>query len=107
MKAFYLACYTLEMCLLDSRLTTKYTASKLAAAALFMSKKMLRVSPSWPVQLVQKTPYNPPNLKACAKELVPLVTSHSQAVANPQLKSVKVKYQTPERMEVSAIHFHM
>lgn len=94
------------MCLLDSRLTSRYNPSKLAAAALFMSKKMLRVSPSWPVQLVQKTPYNPPNLKACAKELVPLVTS-GQGQHNPQLRSVKAKYASPERMEVSSIHFHM
>lgn len=40
LKSFNLACYTLEMCLLDSRIVTRYPASKLAAAALFMSKKV-------------------------------------------------------------------
>ena len=57
------------MCLLDSRRLRKYPAPLLAAAALFMSKKILRVSPSWP-ETLRITPYNPANLKACAKELV-------------------------------------
>jgi len=107
LKAFHLACYTLEMCMLDSVLTKKYAPSKLAAAALFMSKKILRVSPSWPAPLCNKTPYAPGNLKQCAKELVPLVTTHGTNWCDPKLKKVKEKYSTEERMEVSLIYFHM
>eukprot|EP00392_Amoebophrya_sp_AT5.2_P011244 g11319.t1 len=40
-KAFNLACYTLEMCLLDSRTQNKHPPSKLAAAALFMYSSFL------------------------------------------------------------------
>ncbi|CAD7968299.1 unnamed protein product [Amoebophrya sp. A25] len=107
LKAFTLASYTLEMCLLDSRTQNKHTPSKLAAAALFMAKKILRVSPSWPAQLIQKTPHSPQNLKTCAKELVPLVTSHGQNLIDPKLKSVKQKYASEEKMELSNIYFHM
>ncbi|CAD7963005.1 unnamed protein product [Amoebophrya sp. A120] len=107
LKAFNLACYTLEMCLLDSRTLHKHPFSKLAAAALFMSKKILRVSPSWPPPLIARTPYCPQNLKACAKELVPLVTSHGQNLIDPKLKSVKQKYATEDKMELSSIYFHM
>lgn len=39
-KCFHLAGYTLEMCLLDSRIIMKHPPSKLAAAALFMAKKV-------------------------------------------------------------------
>jgi len=107
-KAFYLACYTLELCLLDSKLVGRYAPSKLAAAALFMSKKVLRVSPSWPPVLGTRTPYTPQSLKACAKELVPLVTSHGQSLlVDPKLRNVRHKYATREKLEVSAIYFHM
>jgi len=109
LKSFYLASYTLEMVLLDSKILMRYPASKLAAAALFMSKKILRVSPSWPPVLVHKTPFTPQNLKQCAKELVPLVTSHGAGGSSidPKLRSVKQKYSSIDRMEVSNIYFHM
>lgn len=107
LKAFHLACYTLEMCSLDSTLSKKYPASKLAAAALFMSKRILRVSPSWPQPLIEKTPYQPQNLKQCAKELLPLVTAHGHQWCDPKLKKVKEKYGTQDKMEVSLIYFHM
>ena len=49
----------------------------------------------------------PANLKQCAKELVPLVTTHGHVWVDPKLKKVKEKYASEERMEVSLIYFHM
>lgn len=119
MKAFYLAQYTLEMSLMDyNKFGLLHPPSKLAASALFMAKKVLRVSPSWPAQL-EKTGYSPSNgLKGCAKELVPLVTNHGGAVNKngssgteqcvySTLKSVKTKYAGRDKMGVAYIHLHM
>lgn len=64
--------YILELTLVDYRMI-RYAPSHLAAAAAFLSNKLLKQSPSWPAAMVRHTHQAEVQVKDCAKELCKLV----------------------------------
>lgn len=68
-RQFYLAQYCLELGISDYRMAVTHNSCELAAAAVFLSNKLLRKSPSWPGVLMELTGYHETQLKIIAKEI--------------------------------------
>jgi cyclin B len=69
--------YILELTLLDYRMI-RYAPSHLAAAAAFLSNKLLKQHPSWPATMVRHTHQVEVQIKDCARELCKLVEEASR-----------------------------
>lgn len=82
-----LARYVMELTICDVKML-QYCPSHLAAAALFLSNKLVRRHPSWPSQLIKHTRYTESLIKNCAKEMCCLVEGADRS----SLAAVRKKY---------------
>jgi hypothetical protein len=98
MKSFYLAQFILEYSLLEYKML-EYSSSVRAASSLFVSRKLLRLEPSWSKELVMVSNYMERDLKACAKDLCNIL----EFVPKVTLRACQVKFSSPKFMEVSKI----
>jgi len=95
-----LAQYLLELTLVEYKML-KYRASHLAAAAVLLSNKLLRRSPSWSPAAVKHTHYTEQELKECAKEMCGLLEHAEQ---NP-LQAVRKKFSQLKYHAVAKLSF--
>ena len=75
----------------------KHIPSMQAAAALFLSNKVLKVSPPWPDHL--KSTYTESQIWSCAKDLCTLL----QVAPTQSLEAVKKKFSMTKFLEVAKI----
>jgi cyclin B len=62
--------------------------SHLAAAALFLANKIMKISPAWSQKLQDETNYQESQIKSCAKEMCALL----QAAEKASLQAVRKKF---------------
>jgi len=82
-----LAQYLLELTLCHYR-SIRHPASHLAASALFLANKIMKVSPAWSEALQTGTGYSESQIKGCAKEMCALL----QAAEKASLQAVRKKF---------------
>ncbi len=90
--------YLVELSLIEYK-SLKYSASMRAAAALYLSDRLLNDDTLWDVKIGQRVGYCEAELKGCAKELVMIV----QLSDRSSLKAVRQKFALPEFLAVSRI----
>jgi cyclin B len=95
-----LAQYLLELTLVDYNML-KYSPSRLAAAAVLLSNKLLRRQPSWRATAEQQTHFTEQMLKECAKEMCALLEYAEQ---NP-LQAVRKKFSQQKYHSVAKLSF--
>ncbi|EER11776.1 G2/mitotic-specific cyclin S13-7, putative [Perkinsus marinus ATCC 50983] len=92
-KHFFLAQYCLELALPEYNML-KYSASQLAAGALYLSNKLLRKSTAWPPHVAVHCPTTEHDVKVVAKDLCALLqVATNEDYSGTQLKAVKKKFQ--------------
>jgi cyclin B len=97
-KSFFIAQYIIELVLIEYKLNL-YIPSIKAAAALYISRKLLKIQPAWPKSLETTSGVSEPSLKNYAKELCNLIDL-SQRIS---LKACTSKFALSKFMEVSKI----
>jgi len=95
-KVKYMAQYLIELALLDCNLLT-YKPSIMAAAALYITNRLVTRKKEWNVKMAKKTRYTDTELKATIKELMIVM----QLADKSSLKAIKNKFARPEYREVS------
>lgn len=101
MKSFYLAQYILEFSLLEYRMLN-YLPSIKAASCLYISRKFLKLSPSWPQNLILATTYQESDIKSCIRDLCKIL----DLIPNIKLKSCSIKFSSAKFMEVAKISMY-
>lgn len=72
----------------------KYSASQLAAGALYLSNKLIRKPAAWPPHVAVHCPNTEQEVKAVAKELCALLqATTNEDHSGTQLRAVKKKFQ--------------
>lgn len=97
-QQFCLAQYFAELPLPDVAFL-QYAPSLLACAALLLSNKVLKHSPSWPPAVAATTTYDEARVKACAKQVVGLLVQPDLA----SLKAVKKKFSSNQYLGVAKL----
>jgi cyclin B len=98
-----LAQYLLELTLVEYSMI-KYSPSRLAAASILLSNKLLRRQPSWKPAAVKQTGFMEQTLKECAKEMCEIL---DHANVNP-LQAVRKKFSQLKYHSVAKLNFsHM
>jgi len=92
--------YLLELTLVDYKMV-KYNPSHLAAAAVLLSNKLLRRTPSWSGAAVRHTQMTEQTLKECAKEMCGIL-EHAESHA---LQAVRKKYSQLKHHAVAKLNF--
>lgn len=95
-----LAQYLLELTLVEYSML-KYSPSRLAAAAVLLSNKLLRRQPSWKPAAVKHTHFTEQMLKECAKEMCGLVENAEHS----SLQAVRKKFSQLKYHSVAKISF--
>jgi cyclin B len=95
-----LAQYLLELTLVEYSML-KYSPSRLAAAAVLLSNKLLRRQPSWKPAAVKHTHFTEQMLKECAKEMCGLVEN----AEHNSLQAVRKKFSQLKYHSVAKISF--
>ncbi len=100
LKSFYLAQFLIELSLLEYRMIF-YSPSLKASAALYLSRKILKVDNNnyWTNTLQFHTGFSERDLDKCAKDLFNIL----ELVPNITLTSCKNKFALHKYMEVSKI----
>jgi len=94
----YLAQYILELTLVDYRML-KYLPSYLAAAAVLLANKIMRVSEPWPQTLTRHTRHPESDLKGCAKEMCALL----QGAEKSSLQALRKKFSSEKWGQVAKL----
>jgi cyclin B len=79
--------YLLELTLCHYR-SIRHLPSHLAASALFLANKIMKISPAWSPKLQEETQYQESQIKSCAKEMCALL----QAAEKASLQAVRKKF---------------
>jgi len=95
-----LAQYLLELTLADYNML-QYSPSRLAAAAVLLSNKLLNRQPCWKPAAVEATHFNEQMLKECAKDMCALLEFAEQ---NP-LQAVRKKFSQSKYHNVAKLSF--
>lgn len=96
----HLSQYILELTLADYRMV-KYAPAHLAAAAVFLSNKLLHRKPAWTPAAVSDTKLTEQMLKECAKEMCGLL-EHAE---HSHLQAVRKKFSSSKCCEVARWNF--
>jgi cyclin B len=83
----FLAQYILELTIVDYRML-KYTQSHLAASAVLLANKIMRIPSPWPALLTKHTRNTEASLKTCAKEMCSLL----QGAEKSSLQALRKKF---------------
>lgn len=96
----HLAAYLLELTLVDHK-TIRHPPSRLAAAAILLSNKLMRRQPAWTPAAVKHTRMTEPMLKECAKEMCTLL----EFAEHSPLQAVRKKYSQTKYHSVARSNF--
>jgi len=96
----HLAQYLAEMTLPDIKMI-KYTPSHLAAAAIYLSNKLMKQPVPWSQTMCNQTGYTEAAIKACAKELCTLL----EGAQASNLQAVRKKFSYAKYHSVAKIPF--
>lgn len=96
----HLACYLVELALVEYRMV-RYTPSHLVAAAALVSNDLVGRQPIWPAQMCQQARYTEDQLRACANELRALL----DAAPNNSLQAVRKRYMLDQHHRVASMTF--
>nr|ADK93535.1 cyclin 2 [Perkinsus marinus]ADK93536.1 cyclin 2 [Perkinsus marinus]ADK93537.1 cyclin 2 [Perkinsus marinus] len=100
-KHFFLSQYCLELALPENSML-RYSASQLAAGALYLSNKLLRKPTAWPPHVAVHCPNSEHDVKVVAKELCALLqVATNEDHSGTQLRAVKKKFQLSKFRSVS------
>ncbi len=99
-KTEYMAQYLIELSLIDCKMR-KYTPSTVAAAALYISNRMLNKDKCWNPTMGKKTRHTDFELKPAVKELMILM----QLAEKSTLKATRNKFLLPKYGEVAKLTF--
>ena len=99
MRCFFLAQYILEFSLLEYRMLL-YSSSLKAAAALYISRKILKIENAWSEPLVSVSQYTDKDLKTCVKDICKIL----ELIPRITLKACNSKFSSSKYMEVSKIN---
>ena len=97
-KAVFLGEYAIELGLLECAVL-KYKPSLVAAAGVYIARKMLDATASWGVGLTEATNHSESEVKPCAKDLVILL----QSAAKSKHNSLHRKFSSEKYLEVARI----
>ncbi|CAG9326536.1 unnamed protein product [Blepharisma stoltei] len=98
--AFNLAHYTIELSLMDYKML-KYSPSQIAASSIYLTNKLYNNDSAWPQILIEESPYNDTDLRACAKELCLNLQGSRQSPFQALFK----KFSLPRFCEVAKMVF--
>lgn len=96
----HLAQYLLELTLVDFKMI-RFAPSHLAAAAIFLSNKLLRCQPSWTPAAVKHTGMTEQSLRECAKEICAILEYAEQN----HLQAVRKKFSQMKYHAVAKLNF--
>lgn len=99
MKSFYLAQYILEFSLLEYKMLL-YSSSIKSSACLMTSRKLLKLEPSWPTNLVKSSGYTCSDLKPVVKDIVKIL----EIIPRITLRACINKFSLPKFLEVAKIN---
>ena len=89
-EVFELACYLLELCLVEVRMN-RWLPSRIACSALYLSRKMLKAVHAWPRSLAETTQLSEKAVRESSREICLLINlAHQRKVFEPIYK----KYST-------------
>jgi cyclin B len=91
--------YLAELTLPDYKML-KYKKSLIAASAVYMMNKIMKIEPEWPETIEKICFYCEEDLKVCAKELCMLLQKAEQGMC----QAIKRKFMQPGLFSVAAIH---
>jgi cyclin B len=95
-KSLYLAQFILESSMLEYQ-TLRFTSSVRAAAALFISRKLLQIRDVWPEELVISSGHTKESLEECIASLYRII----KMIPSLTLCSTKKKYADKKYFEIS------
>lgn len=101
-KSFFLAQFILEFSLLEYKMLN-YDSSMKAASSLFISRKVLRLDPSWPESVSAVSGYNDKDLKPCIKDFCNIL----EIIPKITLKACIQKFSHDQYMEVAKINLYL
>jgi hypothetical protein len=93
-----LARYLIELPLIEYKML-RYTPSMIAAAAVYLTMKILKRDSPWNDHLKEETQYNEQQVRPCAKDLCILL----QGIEKCSLQAVRKKFSLPKFNEVALI----
>ena len=99
-KVESMAEYLIELSLIDCKMRT-YKPSMVAAAALYISNRVLNKDKCWNPKMSKKTQYTDFNLKMAVKDLMILM----QLAEKSTLKATRTKFSLPKYGEVAKLTF--
>jgi len=99
MRCFFLSQYILEFSLLEYRMLL-YSASLKAAAAIYISRKILKIENAWSQALFSVSQYTDKDLKICVKDICKIL----ELIPRITLKACITKFSSSKFMEVSRIN---
>lgn len=97
-KLFNLSQFILELSLVEYTMW-KYIPSVKACASVFIARKILKLLPTWPKNLVNTWDYTEVSLRMCLKDLCCIIDMSSKC----SLKGVRNKFSSVEYDEVSKL----
>ena len=86
-KVYHLSRYLTELSLIECKML-KYSPSMVAAGALCLSLKLLKVKFTWDAEISKITSYKKEDLVKCAQDMVTLLIG----IRKCSLKAIKVKF---------------
>lgn len=87
-QVFYLANYLMELCLLEYKML-RYPSSIIASAALFCSRKIVHLKPSWPNdEIIKQVNLDQQVILECFKEMTLLIKKEKLS----SIKTLRGKY---------------
>eukprot|EP00929_Paragymnodinium_shiwhaense_P013992 TRINITY_DN121846_c0_g1_i1.p1 TRINITY_DN121846_c0_g1~~TRINITY_DN121846_c0_g1_i1.p1 ORF type:complete len:552 (-),score=135.98 TRINITY_DN121846_c0_g1_i1:93-1685(-) len=95
-----LAHYVMELTLIDYDMV-RHTPSRLAAAAIMLSNKLLRRKPAWPSDLARQSGLEEREVKHCAQQLCRLL----EGAETGSLQAVRKKFSQTRFHAVSKLNF--
>lgn len=98
-EVFFMACYLLELCLIEVRMN-KWTPSRVACSALYLSRKMLQQAKPWSREMQAMTSLTEREVRESAKEICNMLNlAHQKKIYEPIFK----KYSTQKYLQVAQV----
>lgn len=97
-QIYHLSNFIMELCLLEYTML-KYSPSIIAASALFVSRKVFKLKPSWPQNISSIASICSDTVFECSKEILSLIKKEKKSTIN----ILKDKYSRPLCLNVYSI----
>tara|TARA_B110000285_G_C14845931_1_gene477581 strand:+ start:354 stop:773 length:420 start_codon:yes stop_codon:yes gene_type:complete len=98
-EIYYLARFLLELAMVEVKMN-KWNASMLAAASIYISKKIKESSLPWSPFMISQTGHSENEIRECARDICFILNN----VENKSFyKAIQTKYNDPKYLSVSAL----